>query len=146
MNSLGSACVPEVDSERTSVGNSYGRMGGAVRGGGPRHLTWGWQDLGLMPQPQFLFLGTLGLYLSASLAVKLGSYDYGLVNSTWAEARGMPTFRPEEPHPVWFSTLSWIDRLLAGSPGEDPKDPPKDSALPKWLDLATEKSICTRFE
>ena len=78
-----------------------------------------------MPQPQFLFLGTLGLYLSASLAVKLGSYDCDLVNRTWAEARGMSTFRPEEPHPVWFSTLSWIDQQLAGCPGEDPKDPPK---------------------
>lgn len=81
-----------------------------------------------MPQPQFLFLGTLGLYLSASLAVKLGSYDYDLVNGTWAEARGMLAFRPEEPYPVW------IDQQVAGVPEEDPKDPPKTvSSQNGWI-------------
>lgn len=32
LDSLGSVCAPEVDSERTCVGNSYGKMGDGVRG------------------------------------------------------------------------------------------------------------------
>lgn len=109
LDSLGSVCAPEVDSERTCVGNSYGKMGDGVRGA----------------RAQASNLGLAGPRLDApaSLAVKLGSYDCDLVNRTWAEARGMSTFRPKEPHPVWFSTLSWIDQQIAGCPGEDPKDP-----------------------
>ena len=72
LNSLGSACVPEIDSERTGVGNSYGRMDGGVRGASAQASNLGLAGPRLDVPAQFLFLGTLGLYLSASLAVKLG--------------------------------------------------------------------------
>lgn len=131
LNSLGSACVPEVDSERTCVGNSYGRM----RGGEGRRA-------------QASNLGLAGPRLDAPAPVPLPGHvwiiPFSLSGSKagamiWSIALGL---KPGACQPSGLK-----NHILCGSPhfpgltsclqgvlGRTPKTPPKTVLSPNgWI-------------